>query len=894
MKKKNSFQNEIKKYTDKDILLSGEFKLKEIKIDATLDEKNLVKLEGKDGYFEAKNLNIDNNGTKININSATGNLKVYQNNNDTILNSNNATINGFVKTSYSTININKLDLSGDFIYNKTKPNEILFNADKEKGINFNGSIVSKSQKTIINNLSLKDSKLKIDQNNLSIIPNSNNSNIRSSSIILSKTSNIQGLRMNGNLNVNLNTGSFNLNAKNLGLSANLDNLQIKYLNGSGNISYDGNTFDIKNANIVSSMKIDNFEITKISGQGDVKINSSGILEFANTKNLEVETNIGLKVKGNLSMSYNKDNNCYNISSTNKPVEINFKSNDSLSIIKEAKFEGKAKFDDNTKELTFNTYQDKSLQVKSANLNGVILDNTTLSNASLKLNTKTGNFTISPLIQDRSFTFNSTINGFNIENLESNSNIIYDSKNSNISWDKDVRFSIPNKNIEYVKCSGQNSLKFEENGNIVLSTNGSNISAKFGNIEIQNLNLDGQIIYDSKNQTISIKGNSDKEFKFEGKINGKDISILSSGTFSIKDLGEKIEFKGQDIKVNGVLDGFNIQSPSGTVGKLIVSKDFSNVDLKELKCNINIEGMNINNENGLISFSEEGLDIDLSGNVSLKQEQLFSLLDKLSKNDLLGENVKNTVKQAIDIMNNNLNKFGDSKISYDKFSIKTDKDFNLLNIEFGTNASIKNVEAKVIIEENKKHSLLHIGDINISMNGRYDGKNIIINNGQIKFHFNDELRKEVAEMVKKELENNGFRDINLEISPQGDVTVNSATYINKKNAFQKEKIKGVKMKFHVDINIENNKVNITLDQLRMKNIFLEALNGVAGGKKFAIDQLENGLSATGLEFQRKSRNQITIDLNSLSKKYFDNNLSLKDVEINQDGNIIINYQYGNTK
>jgi citrate lyase gamma subunit len=220
----------------------------------------------------------------------------------------------------------------------------------------------------------------------------------------------------------------------------------------------------------------------------------------------------------------------------------------------------------------------------------------------------------------------------------------------------------------------------------------------------------------------------------------------------------------------------------------------------------------------------------------------------------------------------------------------------ISIDFQTNAKINQVEAKVVLDENqknKKESILHIGDINISTNGNYNNQNISINNGQIKFNFNEELRKEVADMVKKELEKNGFKDVKLEISPNGDVNVSDATYVIKKGIFGKI-VKNVKMKIHVNINVENNKVNINLDRLNIKNIFLEAIKNVVDGKNIAINEIEKSLESTGIDVERNSRSQITLDLNSILKKYFDNNLNLKNAQITNDGNVLIEYEYNTRK
>lgn len=884
------FKKQVQKYSGQEMDVNGKFELKDIEVNLKLDKSgNVTEEQGNSGSVNVEKLNITADKTTVSIDSAAGNLKSSQKGSLIKLSSEDAALKGKIDSSLVKLDITDMKLGGDFLFDLKDPDKISFNADDKTGIGFTGKIKAANGNVKINNLALKGSEVGLDlgKNTLDITPNSETSIVSLKSLYFPGGDALYGINMKGSLKADFKNNSFSLKAKDLKLSANLGQLSLTYLNGSGDINYDPvNGLKVSNANILASGKIGNFEIKKLKGAGNVDLTPDGKISFSNTKNLELETNIGLKVKGNLQISQREST--YFIETTgNKPVNIDYKGQNGIIDLSGVEFRGKASYNQLTSELNFSGYEEQPLEISKGKINNEIFDNVSLNNGTISVATNNGSFDIQPL-PGKSFVFKGKTEGLNITDLECNGKISVDPRNQTLSLDKEAKVSLPEYGLNSLSTNGPLSLKIQ-NDQLILESKGTAVNAKFGNISLENIVLDGQLVYNLKTNTISFKGTDGKEFKIDGKINSKPVQVASTGTFQIQDLGERLSFSGENIKINGLLDGFSLESPEGASGKLLISKDFTTIDLQELKFNINLEGIELNNDKGLFKVSENGYEINLSGNLELKKEKLTNLFEKFSKNESFSGKIKSSVDSVFKSLDKNLSGFNDTKISYEDLIINLDQNGSLKDFHVKSRASISDTQLKVNLDEKEKN--VSVGNVDLITNADADQNNFSIKNGQVEFELGDELRSYIADLAKSEMESAGFKDIELEIMKNGDVSVKNATFIKKKNLFSNEKVKGIQTKFKINTKIENNQLVVSLDKFTLKNILADAVNKTIDGKKIVSNQVDKALQAEDIDFERnKKTDEFSIDVNSLLKSKLGKGFNLNNISLSDEGKVMINYDY----
>lgn len=891
--------------------MSGDMEISDVHLHAELNKKGkLTEFSSDSGSLTLNDVNLVTGQTTLNLASATAEMTGKKEGSVITLSSNNVEIKGSLTNPQASLTVEKLALSGDLIYDQDKQDVLTLAVKKGHSATLTGEMTANglSSPVKLNNLNIENTEFTMDlsSNKLSMKPGQGNQSINASYLQLPDV-HLRNLKLAGSLEADLDSGIVDFDASKIQFSGKMGDFQIDSFSGKGQVHYDPSSgIAVKNAHLYTRGKIGDFGIKKLQGSGQVSLNSQGQLVSSNAYGLQLETQDGLSIKGNMSASY--EGNIYSIKTSSKPVQINYLPQDQDIKIQNVSFQGQMDIDERTGELTFSNEGEQSLELPTAQIMDTDFENVELTGGELHIDSN-GSFTIQPSENELPLTFNGTVENIKIENLKSSGPINVNATGETIKWKDSVSFSLPDYQIENLATNGSMSLDIDQStGLVTISSDGGTLSGNFGSLNLQNLQLNGEITYNQNTGLVTFNGSQpDEDFEVKGQLNQHPMDIRSSGSFTIQNIGDQYEFTGDSIQLSGLVDGFSIESPEGSGGRIRVSNDFSTVDLKELNVNVKLEGIEFQHNDGLFKTTENGYEINLSGNFEAKQEKLFQLLDKFSENENMNSQITGTIKNVKNQLANQFSAFKDAEFQYDNLTIKLDHNFQLDEFIVDINTNITDAEVPLMI--GRKATDLPLGEVNWSAHAEGDQRNFNITDGFLTFDLTQELRDQLEVTVKDTLKDAGVTDAELEIEADGSINISQAKYkvkakgrrYNEGNEvfipvlskiFRRPKtVANINAKMELTVSVIDNQLVVSLDRLKVKNLIHQMISKAAKGEQKLLDLLEQNMKAEDVPFERQEGESLfSIDMNEFLSTQVDSGITLKDVQLSDSGNVQVQYTY----
>lgn len=673
---KASLDTRIKTFSGMGVSISGTAEVSDVKVKAKLDtDGNLSVSKPISGTINAENINVNLGTSVLKLASTTGKLSLEENGKKTMVTADNLNLKGGIQSPSSSIEFNELVLNGKITYDKNNPNKIKLESEPNSGIDLSMSIKDNNKKTTfeIDKFNLKGADIEFDVNkgNVAITQKPGSANIDLNKLKIGEGIDLKNIKFKGKLEVNAFTGQVIIDGKDIAFSGKLGNVQINNLKGSGKITHiPGKGVKIERADVSSaSGKIADFDISRFRGKGDINFNDDGDLVLSNASALEIDTKIGLKVKGDLKVSQDKGIFNFNSSSKN-PLNISYKPDGKeQSVVSGMVVEGNIKFDSNNKTFSF-TNDAKPLNIKRGSIAGVPFINFSLkgevtlgADNSLTLHNSTGPTTLS-----------GGVAGMIVKEFSSTGPIIVDPKNNSISATGGFSINIPDKNLN-LQTTGDINLSQDKDGRYILTSKNGSLTGKLGAADLKNFVIDGKAIYDPKTGEIKLEGLNDQELKVSGTLNGRKINLNTSGAVNLsKDKDSNIKLSTQGVKVNGDIEGFNLNSPEGVKGEVNLSPEGKLLSVSGFKFDLNIDGVSLENRGGIAATEAGGYQIKLSGNVAADKGKLAQLFGKISSSSLVPESSKKTFAD----LNYYLQNMELKGLGYEDLTINIGKDFAFEN------------------------------------------------------------------------------------------------------------------------------------------------------------------------------------------------------------------------
>ena len=701
-----------------------------------------------------KDLNI--NGTKGSLDTAKGDLSLGN------------------KSGNAVITMASIQLPGFTMKDLSFTGKMDFNMNTSQGL-IQGDQLKLSGKIgdniDIKNLKAQNTSIKFDLNKGDISLDSSQNSITANAINIGVTK-LKNAAIRGKLDMNTNTGKVTLEGKSISLNGNINNIEIKNLKGSGVLNYDPNTgIRIERTKFNGSAVIAGIDISKIKGSGDIIFDKEGNLVVTDASDVDFAMANGLKAKGDLKISYK--NNAYTFSTgSEKPMNLSYESSASKDFkIKDALIEGSVSYNEKTSKFSFNS-NENTLKIKQGNIGGM-----EFKDFNLQGELEIGNNVLNISNSKGPLAVSGKIGNLEVKELKSEGPIKIDIANKFLSWDKEVSIDLPSEKLKF-STSGDMLLNFDQNGRSVLTSKGGALTGSFGDVKFENFKFEGKILYDPKTKNLIFEGLDNSDLKISGKLNGKELNITTTGAVNFAETENELKFSGENIKVDGTLDGFNLQSLSAASGEFAFTKDTGKLDVSKFKFDFAVDGIEISNKDGSFKpTADGGYALKLSGNIITDENELIQFMKKFSSNSLTPEATKKSINDVISNVNGFISNAQLTNASYKDLTINLDKDFNFKSFSTTANGTIENSNLKIDMGGKDKHHIMNMPmkKIDVTAHAESASKEFTIKDGSISFQLTTELREAIKKDVTKKLEEIGMRDVDLNVLPNGQVKINSATY-----------------------------------------------------------------------------------------------------------------------
>lgn len=767
----------LKSLTGQDLSMSGELEVKNLQTNAKVSIDGKVELQGSQtAQVSGKNLQVDLGSNSVKIDSANGDLEFKQDGSKKIVTSNMIDIKGGIDSPTTSVNINKLKMAGDIIYDDKNKDKIRFHASDDKGVELSVSMTDKASKFTqkVENLNVRNTDVEIDtkQQKLSLIQKDGAPPVSLSKLDLGAVS-LENVTYKGRIDYDFAKGKLDLTGQNVSFNGNLGEFKVDKFKGSGNLSYDpskGITVSNINAQNVSG-KIGSFDISSLKAKGEVTFDNNGNLLLGKVSSMELSSKDGLRVKGGASVRQN--NGAYELSvSSSNPISLSYRPDPKTPRGQEPasnlSMQGKITIDPNNGSLSFNN-ADSPLKIKSGKIYGTEFKNVT---AVGEIKNDNGNILIHNSKGDTKVSGN--IAGINIKEISSNGSIKVNTSNMSVDINGENKVNLPDQKID-LNTSGNINIKQEKDGKLTITSNSGKISGKLGNTEVKDLVVDGNMTYDPKTNQFNFGAPTGKEIKINGFIQGKELDIATSGKFAVnseKDGSTKIS--ADNLNLKGKIEGFDIKTGEGNKGEIKIANN-GTVTASGLNFDFNVDGISLKAV-GDLNSTNKGYELNFSGSIKQDSANIDKFLDKLSKSSLVPEGSK----ESLQSLKENLARLNLKELDYENLNVSLGKDYSFnhlsvtatkANIDFPDKGwSIKSDgKATFELEKSGKMSLtLQNETINGSIGGsplknfKVNGKvTYDPNAGDIKFSGNGSPNFSVSGfLANKKVELNSNGDIHI--------------------------------------------------------------------------------------------------------------------------------------
>jgi hypothetical protein len=901
----------IKEFTGQEIGAGGKFEVNGVRFSAQADAQGKIqKMDQSVGQLKFENLALDAQGVKLDLSAQNGVLQGELKDGKYQLEAEDITLKGSVKTPQGNLQINKLKLSGELEVDPNKPQDLNFSIPTGKSVNYSGQFTPTGQgeSVKIQNLAIGPAQFNLDagQGKLTVAAKGGVTPKISLGSISLPQAQFRNLQVTGAMQADLNRGTLSMQAKSLSLSGKIGELDLTRMSGSGNLSWDpAKGLEISQANISAAGKLGELEVKQLKGSGNITVSPSGQVRFSSTRDLQLQTSMGLSVKGNLALDYTPGQ--LQVETTSKqPVMIDYADKSQGVDLQGLAFSGRMQFNEKSGALTFSSQENKPLELKTGSISGVELKDLSLTNGQVQIQTQGGKFLAEPL-PGQSLTLNGKIQGIQLKDLQSNGPVQFDPYKQSISWDQPVSASLPDQGIDRLSTNGPVEISQDAQGRMHFRSPGGTISLKMGKLDLSNFKVEGEAILDPRTGQLSFNGLQGQEgLKLQGSLNGYPIEAESSGQLRIQPTSKGVELTGEKLKLNGLVDGFTLQSPQGASGKVLIKPD-GQFDLQELNFDVTIDDVKLQNRNGLFRTTAQGFEINLSGDINTKQEKLLQFLQKFSARQDIGEQAQAGIQQALGQIKNHFGTFSEADIHYENMVVRFDKNFQFQGFEVTKDTRLDNAEMS--LDLGKKPEKVNIGALHWRAEAEADSHGFKVKDGDISFGLNQNLRDYIDRTVTQQLSDAGLKDVDIEVGPNGQVEIKNATYeVRAKGRlgnngteieipllskiFKKpKKVMNITAKLDITPRIEDNQLIIELDNLKLKGLLAQIINKAIDGEDKVADQVAMQMKAEQIKFERKDGETLfKIDLNDLIKKQMDPNINLTHVEMSPDGQVKVGYTY----
>ncbi|KAF0092717.1 MAG: hypothetical protein FD128_2858, partial [Hyphomonadaceae bacterium] len=118
-------------------------------------------------------------------------------------------------------------------------------------------------------------------------------------------------------------------------------------------------------------------------------------------------------------------------------------------------------------------------------------------------------------------------------------------------------------------------------------------------------------------------------------------------------------------------------------------------------------------------------------------------------------------------------FNKADIHYENMVIRFDKNFQFQGFEVLKDTRIDN--AQVNLSLGRKPEKVNIGELHWRAEAEADSKGFRVKDGDIEFSLNQNIRDYIDRTVTQQLSDAGLKDVDLEVSPSGEISIKNATY-----------------------------------------------------------------------------------------------------------------------
>ena len=898
---KNNYDTVNNKYIDKPMQTWNEKKISNhIK---EIQSFNKIKLNYDDSsYYKENNLvnNTDRNKYKNKLKDNSNTKNCFSNSKDKNKYNNNLDLsNNQKKISDFTSESNKNEIKFDDFSSFNSP--ININKDKDMNSSDNKNIYTHGRAIISSDLCSNNIQIKELNNSFENSKNSskeilddeiNNIDIYSYKPDLDdkKNNSENNLNENNNININLNNNFAECENSNNNISNNIgynqsNNKNFSYKTNKSNNPYETNSM-CTNRKIIKNIIDDT--VKKIVIKTISSINDDDNASNAGLFSKDSERNIN-------SNSINEDNKIKQTEPIQIKEQINIKNNENKTNNNYIIETNTNNFEDNTVNLyengttSFQFYKnngqtnDNNIMINNANINDKKSINISNINEEININSINTNKT-NEYIDDNNINKNQTINLNNIDYLENNleNNIINEIKKNNLNMDT---------NSIYNNCNNNND---KEKDNIFFNSTNSHI---FSELQMNsNNNIDLTYSRNQQSEESNIKNSQENilnEYnnRNHDKIYNKsnlDINIIEPNDIN----EEKSDFDYDNYdnsKINKSIYKNNYLNINNTYGNSVQGSDFS------------INNKNDNNDhkkkisNGKVSNninqSQNNHSRDMSTSIVLKKSKSF--IDSTQKKNNFNKSLYSP-SELENINEKNTNKNINNNTNYNNQVYK--KHHRQLSYHLNYKSGINNNKDKEY--QPSSNNLIIINDNNSkeNINNNENNKNNIINNKNEMIYYNK--NNMINSLNKSSNKNNSIQK--KKTTSNGNIISNNNINENstKKNLIKNNSYKNINIDtFQPPIETTNKQVSVSPINKTNTSILNNHNNSTAIHNYISNNNNnETNININTNNFNKK--NKISSVLNTINNTTISTinrqskNNNIKHIPINQNRNSNNKYNINN--
>lgn len=893
-------QAELKKYGVSAPLASGDISVTDIAVKTQFKIGQEIQIEQtKTGQFAFQDLDLEIDKTKISL-GVEGHIQGRQDGKKIHLNAEKVALSGEVNSPEGKLTLDELSFGGELTLDQNKPNQLHFELAKDAPLNIDGKLTlhQLGATARIQDLQVTHAEADIDLANGQLEINGNSSqsaSISAKGLGFGKDLYLGQLKMTGNLKAELNSGSLDIDAKKVSFWGTFDQTKLDHFEGSGKIHYDAaQGLSIRQANVSMKGSIQDVSIERLKGRGDIAISNSGALEIKNGRNIDFQStfpgDLGLKIKGDFDLQ--TDGAILKAQTKGKAAVLNI---DGEIQLENFSIKGETIFDTQKSLLEVSAQKGEVLELPSGRIGDLSFKDVKLSEAHFKADLWHNNFEFAPN-PGKSLHLEGVINGVHIASLDAEGTIKVQANKNHVTFAEPVTIKMPEYGLKNISTDGPVEFWVDPKGLLHLNAQGTTLNGDYEGMTLKDVKIHGEMIFDPNKNLLTLAGQGNEGLTIEGEINDFPLSLSSKGQVSFKPDAKGLEIEGRNVEIKGLLDGFVLESGQDTSGKIHISNDGTDISINELDFDVRFEDFEVQNHESLLTRTKEGYELNLSGQVELKQEHLYSLLDKLDQRQGLSNQVRQSLKTIETQLKQSLSGFDKINADYDDMKISFDNDFNFKGIQGSQKASVDNMQVRISSDKNKP--AINLGKVDVTTELDITPEKTSIPSGSLAFDFTSELRGQLAETIAAEMKAAGFEDVEMTISPDGDVDISNATYKYKTNSSgflglgqKKERVRNISAQLKLDIELEGSQVKVKLEDFALKNLIYNIVAKLAMNKEEMGTMASSELAKQDIKLDYDRAGDVfSLDLNETLQTHFSNDMDLQSVEL-KDGRINIQYAVG---